>query len=419
MTVRNAPGSIHRADDGRAKKRGRTGKSSSASYSETPVPCKLAFHPLANIFPLLEGAEFDRFVADISEHGLLNPITLHEDMILEGRNRYRACQAAGVDPVYVPFTGKDPAAFVLSQNLARRHLGPSERAMVAARMANLKWGQCADRVEGQICLSAAAKLVGVSERSVKSARAVLEHGTADLQEAVDRGRVAVHEAEKAARLDVGAQADFLAAMAAGKTFVHWRIDYGRRARATELAATTRALPDGEKRWPVILADFPWNYDNLIPVESRIHPSEHYPTMTDAEICAFPMAAVATKHCVLFLWATVSHLPIAIDAIRAWGFEYKSCFAWDKEHSGLGYWALGQHELLLVATKGNPPTAPTDSLSSSVIRERRREHSRKPEASYAIIERMYPDLPKLELFARQARPGWDAWGNETDKFKGAA
>jgi hypothetical protein len=110
----------------------------------------LTFHPLADVLPLIEGAEFGRLVADIAEHGLLNPITVHDGKILDGRNRQRACHAAGVEPRYVEFDGKDPAAFVLSQNLARRHLGPSERAMVAARMANLRWGQRADRVEGSI-----------------------------------------------------------------------------------------------------------------------------------------------------------------------------------------------------------------------------------------------------------------------------
>jgi len=90
---------------------------------------------------------------------------------------------------------------------------------------------------------------------------------------------------------------------------------------------------------------------------------------------------------------------------------KTGLVWDKEIIGTGYWARNQHEHLLIAVKGEPPMAPPAVMPASVIRERRREHSRKPEASYAIIDRMYPDLPKLELFARQRRKGWDAWGNE--------
>jgi N6-adenosine-specific RNA methylase IME4/ParB-like chromosome segregation protein Spo0J len=381
------------------------------------APVARQFHPLANVLPVMEGTDFDRLVADIAEHGLLNPITIHDDMILDGRNRERACCAAGIEATYVPFTGDDPAAFVLSQNLARRHLGPSERAMVAARMANLKWGQRADYAEGQICTSAAAKLVGVSERIVKSAKAVLEHGTADLQEAVDHGRLAVHEAEKAARLSAKDQAEFLTAVAGGKRPSAWQKNYSRVRRAALLAASTLALP--KKRWPLILADFPWDFHTWGPDSQGKHVANKYPLMSCEEICAFPIPDLATDTAILFLWTTVPNKPQAWKALEAWGFEFKSEIVWDKKISCTGFWVLGQHECLWIATRGNPPLPPLEAVPTSVIRERRREHSRKPEASYAIIERMYPGLPKLELFARQQRPGWDVWGNETEKFKGTA
>jgi N6-adenosine-specific RNA methylase IME4/ParB-like chromosome segregation protein Spo0J len=369
------------------------------------------FHPLAEMLPLVEGAEFDRLVADIIENGLLNPITRYQGQTLDGRNRERACGAAGVEPRYVEFEGKDPAAFVFSQNLARRHLGPSERAMVAARMANLKWGQRSDRVEGQICLSIAAELLRVSERSVKSARVVLDHGIPELQEAVQLGRLAVYDAEKAARLPSEAQTQFLEAAAAGKTFSSWQTSYGRRQRAAELAAKITAMPTGQKRWPIILADPPWDYDISAPARERSHPAQHYAVMSPADICALPVAELAAESCVLFLWTTAPCLEQAFEVLRAWGFQYKSSLVWDKEIPGMGHWVRGQHEHLLIASKGAPPLPPTDSLPASIIRERRREHSRKPEAAYRIIETMYSTLARIELFARQARSGWDAWGNE--------
>src|SRR5215831_15388784 len=253
---------------------------------------KYRFHPLADGFPLMEGTEFDRLVADIAEHGLLNPITLHHGMILEGRNRYRACCAAGIDPIYVPFTGKDAAAFVLSQNLARRHLGPSERAMVAARMVNLKWGQRADYAAGPIGLSAAAGLCNVSERHIKRATVVLNHGTPELQEAVDRGRIAVHFAEKVARESHETQDELLVAVAAGRTFQSWQNNHGRKKRAVELAATTRAMPAGKRRWPVILVDPPWDFEIYAPDKQISHPAYHYPVMSLEEICALPIAELA-------------------------------------------------------------------------------------------------------------------------------
>jgi N6-adenosine-specific RNA methylase IME4 len=119
-------------------------------------------------------------------------------------------------------------------------------------------------------------------------------------------------------------------------------------------------------------------------------------MTLDEIKALPVTTrLAADDCVLFLWATVAMLEEAFEVMKAWGFCNKSNMAWDKEIIGTGYWARNQHEHLLIAVRGDPP------------------------ASYAIIEAMYPDLPKLELFARQARSGRDVWGNETGKFAESA
>ena len=104
----------------------------------------LPFHPLANVFPLIDGREFDDLVADIRANGLIEPIVVFEGMVLDGRNRMRACIAAGVPYVIEPFAGTDPVAFVVSVDLRRRHMTERQRAMVAARLANLGDGQRAD-----------------------------------------------------------------------------------------------------------------------------------------------------------------------------------------------------------------------------------------------------------------------------------
>jgi hypothetical protein len=100
----------------------------------------MEFHPLANLFPLLDGKEFNELVIDIRENGLVSPVVLYEGKVLDGRNRYRACLAAGVEPRLIPFEGNDPVAFVVSANIKRRHLGESQRGMIAARIETMKHG---------------------------------------------------------------------------------------------------------------------------------------------------------------------------------------------------------------------------------------------------------------------------------------
>jgi N6-adenosine-specific RNA methylase IME4 len=132
-------------------------------------------------------------------------------------------------------------------------------------------------------------------------------------------------------------------------------------------------------------------------------------MTVAKICE--MKIPAAEWAVLFLWATVPHLREAFQVLDAWGFEYVSNMAWVKDGIGLGQWVRNRHELLLIATRGNFPKPQEGDRPDSVIEAARREHSRKPDQAYEIIEAMYPGLPRIELFARHRREGWDAWGNE--------
>jgi N6-adenosine-specific RNA methylase IME4 len=124
-----------------------------------------------------------------------------------------------------------------------------------------------------------------------------------------------------------------------------------------------------------------------------------------------VAQLATDDAMLFLWVPPSQLPAASRVIEAWGFEYVTEIVWVKDQIGLGFYVRNKHELLLIAKRGNMPAPLPRNRPPSVIHAPRREHSRKPDVVYDLIERMYPELPRIELFARQARAGWQAWGNE--------
>ncbi len=139
------------------------------------------FHPIANVFPMLPQAELETLAADIKANGLHHAITMLDGKVLDGRNRYVACELAGVAPRFEDFTGGDPLAFVISENIARRHLDESQRAMCAARLANMEEGRpCKTTPIGVVSQPASAELLNVSCRSVQRAYTVIENGVPEL-----------------------------------------------------------------------------------------------------------------------------------------------------------------------------------------------------------------------------------------------
>ena len=186
------------------------------------------------------------------------------------------------------------------------------------------------------------------------------------------------------------------------------------------------LPVGA--FDVIYADPPWTFQTWSEKGKDRSPEKHYDCMSLADVRALPVPDIAAEDCTLFLWATDPLLPEAFKLIEAWGFTYKTvAFHWAKLNksaprllftvpdffTGMGYWTRANPEICLLATKGKP-----QRVSMSVRRlviEPRREHSRKPdEEADRIVDKM-GDVPRIELFARQSRRGWETWGDEAEKF----
>jgi N6-adenosine-specific RNA methylase IME4 len=183
----------------------------------------------------------------------------------------------------------------------------------------------------------------------------------------------------------------------------------RQERERELAVKIRALP--EAKFGVLYADPPWRFEPWSRDTGMDRAADnHYPTMELEEIKALEVPAA--DDCVLFLWATPAMILQAFEVMATWGFVYKTHSVWIKDKLGTGHWLINQHEDLLIGVKGKVPApAPGEQWPSVVVEARRQEHSRKPEIFAELIETMFPNVPKLELFARQLRPGWEAWGNE--------
>ena len=361
----------------------------------------MEFHDVAALFPLMNTEEFHGLVADIKANGLREAIWLYEGKILDGRNRYRACLEAGVAPRYRTYTGDEPTSFVLSLNLHRRHLTYDQRVglalkiqpLIAAELERVRRQKISAARRGEMgpksapsqkAATEAAQKTGVGKTAVKEMAAVQQH-TPSIADDLLAQRTLVRDERK-------------------------RLSREKRiAKTLAVSAGNRPLDGGLGRFPLLYADPPWRYEHTKSDNRRIE--NQYPTLSLEEICALPIHEVTTDNCILYLWTPNPILEQAFQVLAAWGFRYRTAMVWVKDKWGAGVWARQQHESLLVAIKGTP-TAPEDAMRpSSVIYAPRRGHSEKPEEVYAMLERMYPELPKLELFARTPRPGWSAWGNQ--------
>ena len=173
----------------------------------------------------------------------------------------------------------------------------------------------------------------------------------------------------------------------------------------------------EKKYSIIYADPPWAYlwgkgkDG-----GHFAPEKHYSTMSTDEICALDIKRIAAKNCALLMWATMPCLPDAIKVMQAWGFHYKTCaFTWIKTKkdgsplAGMGSYTKANAELCLLGMRGHLKSA--DKTVRQVVMHPRMGHSVKPPIVRESIVKLFGDVPRIELFARQFADGWDCWGNE--------
>jgi N6-adenosine-specific RNA methylase IME4 len=349
----------------------------------------MQFHEVANIFPMMDGEQFKDLCKDIAANGLIEPIWTWCEKIIDGRNRFRACEEVGILPQFREWDGTEDKLlpFVISLNLKRRHLNESQRAMIAANMANLGWGQRTDRVANlqlsPVTQTEAAKMFNVSPRLVADAKRVIETSEPETIAKIQEGKTTVSQIARR---------------------------FNRQAKMDEISKGNRPLDSKAQKYSVIYADPPWRYDFSFSDSRAIE--EHYPTMEIEDIMALPVHDITSDNAILFLWCPPAFTKKAIAVVEAWGFEYRTNMVWVKDRIGAGQWVRQRHELLLIGRKGEIPTPEGSNRPDSVLEAPRQEHSVKPCEMYEIIERMYPELSRVELFARNKREGWHVWGNQS-------
>jgi len=170
-------------------------------------------------------------------------------------------------------------------------------------------------------------------------------------------------------------------------------------------------------YDVIIADPPWSYDRWSDTNQSKGAADQYETMEAADIARLPVGHLARGDCLLLLWACGCMLPQAIEVMRAWGFTFKSEIVWrkitkaGKPRMGTGYRVRTLHEPILVGTNGSPVHSAFPSLFDGIARE----HSRKPEEFYHLVQKHTLGLRTADLFSRETRYGFHGWGNEHGKF----
>jgi N6-adenosine-specific RNA methylase IME4 len=417
-------------------------KAAFAAMAPGEPPAVPPCHPFANIFPMLAADDrrvsFRASLAEKQNH----PVILHKGMLLDGRNRARELIEFNLPISFAVFDGGDRQAldFACAENYERRDLTDKQRAMCAARIATLRVGDnqhtrkptpigapTFDLGEGAQPEPEAAPMRSIGEasammhaprRSVDRAAVIEAKGAPELKAAVETGPISLAAGAEIATLPVEQQQKVLAMsekeiLAEAARIRKLKNDKRRGERVEKLkqiSAGNSALPT-ERKFPVLYMDPPTKF---AAGDSDRSTENHYPTMTEEELAKLPIGELATDDAVLFIWTTVPWLRKTMALIEAYGFEYVSELAWDKATLGLGFWNRNCHECVLIATRGKMPAPDPSVLRPSLYREAKGKHSAKPKYFRDLITAYYPDLPKVELFARGELPeNWSAWGNQAN------
>lgn len=340
----------------------------------------------------MSDAEYAALKADIERHGVREPVWTYQGQLIDGRHRKRACEELGISCPDRECPGDDPIAFVVSVNLKRRHLSESQRAVVASRIATMPSHRPQKSADSRtLSQPEAALMLNVSERSIQEVKRV-ERQAPELLPKVESGEItlnaAVGEIKKRERV----------------------VEINRQK--IELAEARPEAPQG--LFHVVVIDPPWPYKDGVE-QPDYDPHGHrasnpYPEMELHDIAALKIPAA--DDCVLWLWTTHKFMRHAFPLLDRWGFTERAIVTWAKDRMGLGRWLRSQSEFCIMATRGQPLINLTNQ--TTVLHGPMREHSRKPDEFYAMVDALCAGR-KLDFFSREQREGWEQFGNDTQRF----
>lgn len=373
----------------------------------------------------------------IKEIGLINPITVTtENILIAGAHRleaYKLLERTEIEATICNFTGLYAELAEIDENVIRNELHYSDRGKQFSRRKKIyeelypeiKHG--GDRKSEEIKMrnpqletksfaEDTSSKTGVSSRVIYEEIQIAENLTPEAEETTKKVDLSKTEALKLCRMSAEEQNALLPYIEQGSTIEQAKKDKKQEekiaVRENEIQrqkGIATELPNG--KYNCIVIDPPWNYGTKYNPEGR-RVANPYPEMTQDELKELKI--LSADDCIMFLWTTQKYIWNAKELLDYWGFEYRSIIVWDKEKMGMGDFLRMQCEFCLVGVKGKPILNNTHDIRD-IIREPRREHSRKPETFYDIVEKLCVGK-KIEYFSRSARKDWEAFGNDTDKFR---
>jgi N6-adenosine-specific RNA methylase IME4 len=375
----------------------------------------------------------DHLAESIRTIGLLNPITVSEaGVLIAGLHRLKACMILGWEdiPVHVvPLSDLQAKLAELDENLIRNEGTALERAdwLLERKQAyealhpdaeagirraagmNAALGNNVAEIISPTFTADTARKTGVTGRSVRQSVQIARDILPEVKEALRDTEVAEKQTEllRLAKMEPEQQAEVARVISSGQARNITQAQ--KRIAADEIQAEPPPLPKGPFR--VIVADPPWMYDKR-PDDDTHRSRLDYPSMTIPALCELPVRDIAADDCVLWLWTTNAHMRHAYSILDSWGFEERTILTWAKNRMGCGDWLRGQTEHCILAVKGRPTV--TLYNQTTLLNAPVRQHSRKPDEFFDLVDRLCPGS-KVELFCREARPGWAVFGNEVDKF----
>lgn len=367
-----------------------------------------------NIIPPLSADEYAQLEKNILKDGIREPLVVWGDTLIDGHNRYSIANKHGLEFGIINKDFADDKAateWIILNQFGRRNITAYDRARLALELKPILAEKAKERQlstlaqnKTDVQISAPrgktrdelATIAGVSHDTIAKVEKIETSATDEIKAQIKSGELSINQAYQAVKRDEKLRD------------VEQRIETHKAVQTgvTDIFST-------DKRYSIIYADPAWEYWS----GGNKNQNLHYQTMTMDDICALPVKDIADKDCVLFLWVTYPILQDCFKVIESWGFKYSTAaFVWVKKNKiadspfvGCGAWTRANSELCLLATKGS--VTRLDAGVSQIIDAPIDEHSKKPQETRDLITRLVGELPRIELFSRNAADGWDVWGNE--------